>query len=778
MSAVNSVGTGFLYDGGTVPICCSPEYLAAYGVGIDSTYGDGIVQGVLREDQAEAAFMSMFPGQYDSVEAAAGQLETLTGEIKTFALGLPDETNLFDIIKEVRDTEDETQLSENAAAFKAIADQIETLISGNQELESMLTNFFGQDSIDQEGGIGLMMAGTVLMGYDVRDNTDGGDGANGRDDTTFTADDRAYLEAGSQPRVSLGEIVQWSLEANAYMSLYSGAKEGDESLADFTQRAFTAVSEGDQASIQAISASSGYSPEQIQVLVSVMMNNHSNLMSTTGNFANSGKNGAHEYLNDMNGGNRAFNMLHIGNLGTTDDINEDGTVNDSNGDADAANDGNENLNNVVQDVSSGEANSIFYAGDNGQGANGGFNDLTADGGYISAYDANPMSAATAVDPTASSLLADPIAKSELLNGLSEMGAGFIGGNTPPVDVEINGETVTASIEQSEDFENEGYDVVIITLTDADGNVVGSMTATEAMGTDGQPDLVEYADNNGDGIVDAVDEGGLSTEVFEENTTGQMGANGTSVDLTYNDADSEAGSGMIADYGAGAATGLAMNEAYDAASGEWLAIDGFGAEGVATIAAPVGGIAATPGTGMAEEAPEAVDPTAEEAAVVDPVEEEEAAPVAATPEPVAATPVAPDATVTATEADAGPITGADGTTASDPFAGMTAGTTDVFDGTVVNFIGAGTIGTGTAGTPGMMGTGVAATPATAADLPVGSPAATAATEPGAVVTIMPDGGFMVGGQYFDAQGQPATAAPATAAPATAMTATEADPVGAI
>ena len=285
-----------------------------------------------------------------------------------------------------------------------------------------------------------------------------------------------------------------------------------------------------------------------------MMNNHSNLMSTTGNFANSGKNGAHEYLNNVGGGNRNFNMLHIGNLGTTNDM-EDGQVNDGDGNAGAAGDAsNEDLNEVVAERANG-AGTIFYAGDNANGANGGFNDLTADQNYIDNYGDSPM----AIDPTApgaTPILADPLAKQELLAGLSEMGGGVIGGTTAPQSVTIGDVTADVSIEQSEDFENEGYDVVIITLTDPKtGAVMGSMTATEAMDpTTNEPKLVEFADKNGDGVVDAVDPTtGLSQETFDPN--------GTSI-LTYHDADSEAGSGMV-DWDATGAPetlgGLAMNE---------------------------------------------------------------------------------------------------------------------------------------------------------------------------------------------------------------------------
>ena len=68
-------------------------------------------------------------------------------------------------------------------------------------------------------------------------------------------------------------------------------------------------------------------------------------------------------------------------------------------------------------------------------------------------------------PESTPILADPLAKQELLAGLSEMGGGVIGGTTAPQSVTIGDVTADVSIEQSEDFENEGYDVVIITLTD-------------------------------------------------------------------------------------------------------------------------------------------------------------------------------------------------------------------------------------------------------------------------------------------------------------------------
>ena len=236
---VQNASTGFLYDaGGSVPVCCTPEFLSAYGVGLDSTYGDGVVEGVLREDQAEAAFMGLFPDQYSSVEAVAGQLETMTSEIKTLALGLEPGTNLFDLAKEAGAYKDDPDGNENASedakTLPDIMQRIDTLIDGSPELKTMLTNFFGEDTLDEEGSIGQMMASTVITGYDVRNDDDGGDGANGRDDLTMDEEDITQLQNGSQPRVSLGEIVQWSLEANAFMGMFAKIGNG-QSLAEFTQ---------------------------------------------------------------------------------------------------------------------------------------------------------------------------------------------------------------------------------------------------------------------------------------------------------------------------------------------------------------------------------------------------------------------------------------------------------------------------------------------------------------------------------------------------------------
>ena len=87
MSQTQDVSAGFLYDNGMTPVCCTPEYLAAYGVGLDSTYGDGLVQGVLREDQAEEMFFSMYSDKYDAFDAQ--NLQYLTEDLKNVVALIP-----------------------------------------------------------------------------------------------------------------------------------------------------------------------------------------------------------------------------------------------------------------------------------------------------------------------------------------------------------------------------------------------------------------------------------------------------------------------------------------------------------------------------------------------------------------------------------------------------------------------------------------------------------------------------------------------------------------
>ena len=127
-----------------------------------------------------------------------------------------------------------------------------------------------------------------------------------------------------------------------------------------------------------------------------------------------------------------------------------------------------------------------------------------------------------------------------------------------------------------------------------------MTATEAMDpTTNEPKLVEFADKNGDGVVDAVDPTtGLSQETFDPN--------GTSI-LTYHDADQiAAGSGMV-DWDATGAPetlgGLAMNEDFVADpnnpfGGDWVAAAGFGAAGAAPGTPPTPAI--DPITGLPQD----------------------------------------------------------------------------------------------------------------------------------------------------------------------------------
>ena len=566
-AGVHSASTGFLYDaGGDVPVCCTPEYLAAYGVGLDSTYGDGEVQGVLREDQAESAFMNMFPSQYESVKDASGVLSDLTDEIKEFALGLPEGTNLFNLTKglETSNVDGDDNLNDEERKFlpqlQAIVDQLDSVIASHPELEGMLGSFFGEDTLEEEGTIGHMMVSTVLLGYDVENGDNGDDGANGRDDITIDAEDLDKLAAGEQPRVSLGEIVQWSLETNAYMGMYHEIGDG-QSLAEFTQDIFTQVSEGTLPP-QGIGS---YSAEQIQVLVSVMMNNHSNLMSTTGNFSESGKNGAHEYLNNVGGGNRAFNMLHVGNLGTTgaDDFN-----NDKFGDEDATgNANNEDLNEVVRKRTEDGAGTIFYAGDNGAGANGGFDDLRDDQDYIDDYKTSALGASDIVEDS-TGIIFDDALQSELLADLTAMGAADPDGSFSGATIDIDGQDVHVSVENSEDFENEGYDVVVITLTDpATGAPIGSMTATEAQDMRGAPKLVEFGDKNGDGIVDQVGRDGLSLETFDADGVSvlEYATKGVDEDELAKDGKILVGNVIMDDNMM--SQGLAMNESEDV-FGEW------------------------------------------------------------------------------------------------------------------------------------------------------------------------------------------------------------------
>jgi len=586
---MSSVTTGMLYgsyDATTqelsndVPVCCTPEFLAAYGVGLDSTYGDGVVQGVLREDQAEQAFMGMYSDVYSNVNGQA--LQELTGEIKNIVLNL-DTTNdvsVNDIMRwaVAQNTgSGETPPTEHADSVTALAKvltDLEDTVSGSPELEAMLGSFFGEgamneidvngedrDDMSAGGKLAYIMTRTVLSGYDVADDTDqllaGDADQNEGTNSTISAED--VEQVGTQPAVSLGEIAQWSIETGAFNS--AAVKAGYDNIGVFAQDLFTAVSEGDTAKLEEIGGTN-YTPEQLQVLASVMMNNHASLMATGGSYETSGKNGAHEYLNNMNGGDQAFQMLHIGNLGSTGQMSPDDY--DGNWDANGA-EGNNDLNTTAQRIGDGEEMAIFNAGDNGQGTNGGFDELINNhddtiGNSASVFEAN----STGIQTSATGFVFDEMNQADALSQLNELGAGDPNTSLPPTELTIGGTDVTVSIEDSEDFENEGYDVVIINLKDAEGNVVGSMTATEADDGNGNPLLVEYGDANGDGLVDDVGADGLGIEEFDPD--------GVSA-LTYNSDTNNGGTGnSMVDWEATGTPdslgGLAMNESEDANTGEW------------------------------------------------------------------------------------------------------------------------------------------------------------------------------------------------------------------
>lgn len=579
----SSISTGFLYGNGVdemtgqTPVCCTPEYLAVFGIGLDSTLGDGLVQGVLREDQAEQQFHAMFASEY----GGAAQLQSMTDDITKFVQGLEgDNINVEDMFRKARKVLADEEEADPAAGgggnptpaaggaegtgdpnvdkLVALLKNVQRIISMHPQMQAMITNFFGEDAVngaalglkngeavegesstgepDPTLGLAVIMTQTVVSSYDTgngsaNDNT-GLNDANDRNDFGATLQTNERTNLGNQPTVSLGEIFQWSLETNVFMDVMNTA--GATNFVDFSNQAFTAMSEGDTATFNQIAASGGVTPEQLQVILSSMMNNHANLMATSqGTVATATKNGAHQFLNNLNeygGDDRGFQFLHIGNIGAENTDNNDGTPNQ---------DGNDNLGKTRDAVATGGAKAIFTAGDNGNNNNGNINDVataeiadtfkTAGAGGAAAK--NYVAIAATKKPTEIFAGADgDDLKSELLTDLTAKGygkavnkEGTTGTMMSGESVVIGGDTYNVTVSDSEDFENEGYDVVIITITDPKtGLVVGSFTAAE----DGKSNtLVEFADKNGDGFVDAVDDTNLSKEGFDANGVAQEGAYG-------------------------------------------------------------------------------------------------------------------------------------------------------------------------------------------------------------------------------------------------------------
>lgn len=529
MATAGIIGTGFLYESGSAPVCCAPEWLAAYGIGLDSTLGDGQIQGVLREDQAEQQFYGMYKDQYEKFDAVA--LKGLNDQLKTFVKGLTGEVNLNDLFD---DAAKDAPATANGKALKEIIADIDAATAG---MGPLLTAFYGKDTVaaaEKEGGsIGAILARTVVSGYDVDDDgtedlADGNGDQNGSNNLSISEGDRAQI--GTQPAVSLGEIMQWSLETAALMDVFGKAKQGNETIGSFVQRTYTALSEGDQATVQAIATAAGITPEQLQVIASSMMNNHSNLMATAGTAEISGKNGAHEFLNNINdayGGanDQGFQLLHIGNIGSGD------MDDDANGDFGAGNtDGNDDLVQTAEDIAAATAAraagdaldggdnqaAIFTAGDNGQGTNGDFEttafDAFAENYTTSLLDSSGGGLAEVAEASFNGGKGfDTALQSSVLRSMSAAGVG-VGAEFADQNVNIAGQNYVISLQQSEDMEDVGYDVVIVTIKDpVTGLILGSMTATE----DANGALVKYEDANGDGQADAVDATtGLSLEAFE------------------------------------------------------------------------------------------------------------------------------------------------------------------------------------------------------------------------------------------------------------------------
>ncbi|MFT6071572.1 MAG: hypothetical protein ACJAXL_000098 [Alphaproteobacteria bacterium] len=522
-------GTGFLYDNGSVPVCCTPEFMNAYGVGLDSTFGDGEVTGLLREDQAESALMGLYPTVYEGLQGDAEELSKIQDDILTLAktqgkgvdldvaydLAELDNLDTIDLAdlrtrltadgndnrkitgedKQVSDMTDEeltaalTDEIDFAREIKILSAKAEALLDDNEDLKTMVTNFFGEDTIAAEGGIGNILVNTVLSSLDVDngndDYEDGNGDQNGGNNLTLTNSDVEGI--GSQPVMSIGELFQISIEVNAFMSVFASAGNG-ETVAEFTQTLFTAVSQGDMGTLNTIADAAGVSPEQLQIIASAMANNHSNLMATAGSFDTSAKNGAHEYLNNIDGDNdQAFQFMHVGNFGMGDSKNvNDGTY--GAGDVE----GNDNIN-MDGDFSNDKAAddednavTIFNAGDNGQGTNGGFGQV-GDGTSVTGFD-DAVGFEAPLETLADNVGAENMdtVGLDILTELNNVNAGTTLFNESTVKI---GETdYNVSLEQSEDFENPGLDVVIITLRDETGAVAYSMTASE------HPDsgsLIEY-----------------------------------------------------------------------------------------------------------------------------------------------------------------------------------------------------------------------------------------------------------------------------------------------
>ena len=573
MTTAGIIGTGFLYESGSAPVCCAPEWLAAYGIGLDSTLGDGSVQGVLREDQAEQQFYGMYKEQYEKFDAVA--LKNLNDQLKTFVGNLTGNVNLNNLFD---DAAKDAPATANGKALKEIIADID---AATADMGPLLTAFFGKDTVaaaEKEGAsIGAILARTVISGYDVDDNgtadlKNGNGDQNGSNNISISEGDRSQI--GTQPAVSLGEIMQWSLETAAMMDVYGNAKQGNETIGSFVQRLYTAISEGDNAAVTAIATAAGVTPEQLQVIASSMMNNHSNLMATAGTAETSGKNGAHEFLNNINdayGGanDQGFQLLHIGNIGM-------GDAGDNNaGDFGAGNvDGNDNLENTAGNENNAVA--IFTAGDNGQGTNGNFEDEAFDA-YGNNYTTSLLNTGVAAEKGAIAEASfnggkglDDTLKASLLRSMSAAGVG-VGAEFLDQNVNIAGQNYVISLQQSEDMEDVGYDVVIVTIKDpVTGLIVGSMTATE----DTNGALVEYADDNGDGKADSVDATtGVSLEAFEKN--GDLDANAVGLAETGTETEALAENTSV---GANNSEGIAETETEAGA-----VLETEGAEGVAGAA---------------------------------------------------------------------------------------------------------------------------------------------------------------------------------------------------